>query len=67
MCTIRLTVEITMSIITEIGVKRKPKVNSSCTPLIVPKSSHVKSNGVITGYIPVAASRPATRKYSIAV
>ncbi|CUP99789.1 Uncharacterised protein [Segatella copri] len=59
----KLTVVITMSINTEIGLRRKPmlKVSNSVN------FNHVKLNTVTVGYIPVEASRPTAKKYSYAV
>ncbi len=50
----------TMSIITEIGVRRKPMLNVSSSV----NFSQVKLNTVTVGYKPVAASRPMAKKYS---
>ena len=56
----KLTVVITMSINTEIGVRRKPmlKVSNSVN------FNHVKLNESTVGYNPVEALRPIAKKYS---
>lgn len=53
----------TISIITDIGVNLKPILNVSSSLNL----NHVKSNAVTVGYNPLEASRPTTRKYSMAV
>ena len=65
MCTMKLTVVITTSIITLIGVRRKPMLKISSVPNkgALPKSSHVRLNAVTVGYKP-AASLPTAKKYS---
>ncbi len=54
-----------MSIITLIGVRRKPMLKSNRVPKsgALPKSSHVRLNVVMTGYT-WSAFLPTTKKYS---